>query len=370
MAIPFLDLKVINENYRIEWREAFERVLDSGQYILGGETERFEEEFASYCGARLAVGVGNGLDALTLVLKGWGIGPGDQVIVPANTFIATWLAVSSVGAEIVPVEPYFDGFNIDPQKIEDKITNKTRAIIPVHLYGELCDMDAILKIANSNNLYLLEDAAQAHGAVQNGKRSGSWGHAAAFSFYPGKNLGAIGDGGAITTSANELAEQLKKLRNYGSSKKYIHELQGVNSRLDELQSAFLRIKLRRLDESNNLRRAIAKRYNEGIEQSNGITLPKFKEDESHVWHLYVIQHEKRDVLKAELEKNGIYCGVHYPVPPHLQVAFKNLDLKHGDYSRTEKLHQTVLSLPISPVMSYEEVSRVIEATNEIARHIS
>jgi dTDP-4-amino-4,6-dideoxygalactose transaminase len=368
--IPFLDLKAINLQYREELIEVANKVIDSGWYVLGSETERFEEEFASYCGTQLAVGVGNGLDALTLVLKGWGIGPGDQVIVPANTFIATWLAVSSVGAEIVPVEPYIDGFNIDPTKIEDKINHKTRAIIPVHLYGELCDMDAILNIANLNNLYLLEDAAQAHGALQNGKRSGSWGHAAAFSFYPGKNLGAIGDGGAITTSSNELGERLKKIRNYGSSQKYIHEFQGVNSRLDELQAAFLRIKLRHLDRDNKVRRAIAKRYNEGIEQGNGITLPKFKEDESHVWHLYVIQHEKRDKLKEELEKNGINCGVHYPVPPYLQAAYKYLDLKHGEYLRTEKLHQTVLSLPISPVMTHDEVSRVIEVINKIARHMS
>jgi len=369
MVIPFLNLKAINEIYRTEYREAFERVLDSGQYILGGETEGFEAEFAAYCGVPSAIGVGNGLDALVLALKGWGIGPGDQVIVPANTFIATWLAVSSVGAEIVPVEPYFDGFNIDPKKIEDKINSKTRAIIPVHLYGELCDMEAILHIANSNNLHLLEDAAQSHGASQYGKKSGSWGHAAAFSFYPGKNLGAIGDGGAITTSSNELTDRLKKLRNYGSTQKYVHEFKGVNSRLDELQSAFLRVKLRHLDGDNKLRRAIAKRYNEEIERDNGITLPEFKGDDSHVWHLYVIQHAKRDKLKEGLERNGINCGVHYPLPPHLQAAYEYLQFNRSDHLRTEKLHQTTLSLPISPVMSFEDVSKVIEITNKIARSL-
>lgn len=369
MAIPFLDLKAINDIYRIKYEEALGRVLDSGQYILGVETEGFEEEFARYCGVPSAIGVGNGLEALTLVLKAWGIGPGDQVIVPTNTFIATWLAVSSVGAEIVPVEPYCDGFNIDPKKIEDKINSRTKVIIPVHLYGELCDMDAIVGIANANNLLLLEDAAQAHGAMRNGKRSGAWGHAAAFSFYPGKNLGAIGDGGAITTSGIELMDRLKKLRNYGAAKKYVHELAGVNSRLDELQSAFLRIKLRQLDEDNKLRQAIAKRYNEEIDGNNGIILPKFKEDKSHVWHLYVIQSEKRDKLKEGLEEVGVYTGIHYPVPPHLQAAYKYLDFKGEDFSRTEMLHKNVLSLPISPIMSNEDVSRVIERINKVSKSI-
>lgn len=367
--VPFLNLKAINENYRIEFRDALERVLNSGQYILGVETEKFEKEFANYCGVTSAVGVGNGLEALILTLKAWGIGPGDQVIVPTHTFIATWLAVSAVGAEIVPVEPGADSFNIDPNKIEENVNKKTKVIIPVHLYGEMCDMNAILEIAKANNIYVLEDAAQSHGALQNGKRSGSWGHAAAFSFYPGKNLGALGDGGVITTSTPELSDKLKKLRNYGSMHKYKHEFKGINSRLDEIQSAFLRIKLMHLDRDNNLRRKIAKRYNEEIEQKNGVTLPKFNDNDSHVWHLYVIQHMKRDELREKLELNGISTGIHYPIPPNKQDAYRYCDFKNTNFTRTEFLSKTILSLPISPIMSNEEVSRVIEVTNNITRNL-
>lgn len=369
MTIPLLDLKGINERYRIEHIRAFERFLDSGRYILGVETEKFEEDFARYCGINSAIGVGNGLEALTLVLKAWGIGPGDEVIVPTNTYIATWLAVSAVGAKIVPVEPCVDSFNIDPKKIEDKVSRKTKVIIPVHLYGELCDMDRILKIASLNKLLVLEDAAQAHGAVRNGKRSGSWGDASAFSFYPGKNLGALGDGGAITTSDIKLATTLKKLRNYGSDKKYIHELSGINSRLDELQSAFLSLKLKQLDSDNSIRKSIAKRYCEGIDTNNGVVLPNFVEDGSHVWHLYVIKHDKRDAIRAALGLMGIETGIHYPIPPHLQKAYADLPFNEGDFPISEKLHKTVLSLPISPVMSDESVEMVISKLNKILRSV-
>lgn len=362
--IPFLDLHSINSRDGEEFRAAFDRVLDSGRLVLGNETSHFESEFASYCGARHAIGVANGLDALILVLRAWGVGSGDEVIVPSNTFIATWLAVSAVGATIVPVEPDSSTYNIAADTVEAAITSKTKAVVPVHLYGKPADMPAINAVARSHGLKVLEDAAQAHGANISGQRVGSFGDAAAFSFYPGKNLGALGDGGAITTSDPDLANQLRMLRNYGSQVKYHHELTGVNSRLDELQSAFLRVKLRKLDADNARRGEIASRYNEGLADLAGLCLPSKTAACESVWHLYVVRHEKRAVLAEHLAARGIHTGIHYPTPPHLQGAYHHLGMQPGMLPIAEALHRTVLSLPMGPTMSEEDVCAVIEAVRE------
>jgi dTDP-4-amino-4,6-dideoxygalactose transaminase len=359
--IPFLDLKSINLRQRKEFHVALDRVLDSGWVVLGEETAAFEREFAAYCGTAHAVGVGNGLEALHLVLRAWGVGSGDEVIVPSNTYIATWLAVTYTGAVPVPVEPDEVSCNIDPLTIETAITPRTRAIVPVHLYGQPARMQAIMRIACARGIRVLEDAAQAHGAKCAGRRVGSLGHAAAFSFYPGKNLGALGDAGAVTTDDGNLAHRLRALRNYGSQVKYHNELVGYNSRLDELQAAFLRAKLPALDADNARRAEIAARYNAGLWAVPGLTLPRTSEGCEPVWHLYVVRHPQRDALARRLLDSGIGSMIHYPIPPHAQPAYRSLAITPGSLPIAERLHAQVLSLPMGPTMSDTEVDAVIEA---------
>jgi len=362
--IPFLDLKSINLASEHALTEAFARVLHSGYYIMGTELELFEAEYASFCGTRHCVGVGNCLDALHLILRGYGIGSGDEVIVPSNTYIASWLAVSYSGANPVPVEPVPETYNIDPEKIERAITSKTRAILAVHLYGKPADMDPIMEIAERYGLKVVEDAAQAHGALYRGRRAGALGDAAGFSFYPGKNLGALGDGGAITTNDAALAEKVRMLRNYGSKVKYHNELQGYNSRLDELQAAFLRVKLPYLDGQNKEREKIARLYNEGLRDVPGLTIPGMQEGERHVWHLYVIRVPDREGLASFLSRNGIGTLIHYPVPPHLQPAYASMGLAQGAYPISESIHSEVVSLPVWPGMKDEDVHFVIRKIRE------
>jgi dTDP-4-amino-4,6-dideoxygalactose transaminase len=359
--LPFLDLKSINLRQRKDFHAALDAVLDSGWLILGKQTEAFESEFARYCGTSHCIGVGNGLEALHLVLRAWGVGAGDEVIVPSNTYIATWLAVSQVGATPVPVEPDLVTYNIDPEKIEAAITPRTRAIIPVHLYGQTADMGAIMEIAERHQLKVLEDGAQAHGARVMGRRTGSLGHAAAFSFYPGKNLGALGDGGAVTTSDGDLSEKVRVLRNYGSRVKYYNEVQGYNSRLDELQSAFLRVKLPLLDSDNAHRAEIAGRYTAGLADIDGLQLPEVAPHCDHVWHLYVVRHPRRDELQKLLQDRGIGTMIHYPIPPHLQPAYAGLNLEKGTFPISETIHNQVLSLPISPTLTSQDTDQAITA---------
>ena len=358
--IRFLDLHRVNERFRGEMEEAFRRVLDRGWYLQGEENERFAADFARFCGVRRAIGVANGLDALRLIVKAYGIGPGDEVIVPANTFIATILAVSENGATPVPVEPDPRTFCIDPSRIEEAVTSRTRAIIAVHLYGQAADMAPICEIARRHGLKVIEDAAQAHGALYRGRRTGSLGDAAGFSFYPGKNLGALGDAGAVTTDDEELCERVKALGNYGSDRKYHHVAKGVNSRLDELQAAFLDIRLRALDADNARRREISRVYRSGIANPR-VALPVVADEQSHVWHLFVVRCDDRASLARHLEERGIQTNVHYPIPPHLQGAYA--EWKDRSYPVTEAIHREVLSLPISPVMEDDEVVQVIEAVN-------
>lgn len=360
MSVAFLDLKALHAALHGELGEAFGRVLASGWFVLGPELEAFEAEFASYCGVRHCIGVGNGLDALHLILKACGIGPGDEVIVPANTFIATWLAVSHCGARPVPVEPLPDTYNIDPQRIETAITPHTRAIMPVHLYGQPADMDPILAIAGKYGLKVIEDAAQAHGARYKGRRTGGLGHAAGFSFYPGKNLGALGDGGAITTNDDELAKRIRCLRNYGSEMKYRHELPGFNSRLDELQAAFLRVKLRHLDDWNARRREIASAYLVGL-SGTGLDLPRVPSWADTVWHLFVVRSRARQTLQASLATLGIQTLIHYPAPPHLQAAYRHLGLGEGSLPIAETMSREILSLPMDPFLTDADREKVIAA---------
>lgn len=365
MSIPFLDLKAVNQAHAAELEAAFKRVLDSGWYILGNETAQFEAAFASYCGAAQAIGVANGLDAIFLALKAAGIGPGDEVIVPSNTFIATWLAVSHCGATPVPVEPVEATYNLDPARIAAAITPRTKAIVPVHLYGQPADMDPIMALAAQHQLLVVEDAAQAHGARYHGRRTGQLGHAAAFSFYPGKNLGALGDGGAVTTSDAALAERIRTFRNYGSKVKYYNDVPGYNSRLDELQSALLAVKLPHLDADNARRRAIAAVYERELAGIPGLTLPQVPEWAEPVWHLYVVRHAQRDMLAKALAERGIGTIVHYPVAPHLQPAYAELGYKQGDFPLAEAIHREVLSLPIGPTMTLEQAAEVAAAIRQI-----
>lgn len=362
--IPFLDLKSINLRQKEDFQAALNEVLDSGWLILGKQTEAFEAEFASYCDANYCVGVANGLDALYLVLKAWGIGAGDEVIVPSNTYIATWLAVSQVGATPVPVEPDLFSYNIDANLIEAAITPRTRAIIPVHLYGQTANMEAIMTIASRHGLKVLEDGAQAHGATLNNRRAGSLGHAAAFSFYPGKNLGALGDAGAVTTNDLVLADKIRVLRNYGSHIKYQNDVQGYNSRLDELQSAILRKKLPYLDADNCHRKQIAARYSKGLSDLIGLILPSVSNGCEHVWHLYVVRHSKRDAIRKNLDKLGVGTLIHYPIPPHLQAAYGDLGFKEGSMPISEQIHREVLSLPMGPTMTIDEADTVIAAIRQ------
>lgn len=368
MQIPFLDLKETNLTHTAELEAAFSRVLHSGWYILGREVESFEQEFSAYCEAKHTIGVANGLDAIFLILKAYGIGPGDEVIVPSNTYIATWLAASHCGATPVPVEPDASTYNIDPAKIEAAITPRTKAIIAVHLYGQPADMDPINEIAARHGLKVIEDAAQAHGAFYKGRRVGVLGDAAAFSFYPGKNLGALGDGGAITTNDPELAQAVRVLRNYGSQKKYHNEVAGYNSRLDELQAALLRVKLKDLDAANKRRSEIAAAYLDKLQQATGIVLPAVPAWADPVWHLFVIRHPQRDALAEQLAADGIATMVHYPVPPHLQPAYAELNLGQGTFPVAEAIHREILSLPMGPTMTNEQVDAVCAAILRANEH--
>jgi dTDP-4-amino-4,6-dideoxygalactose transaminase len=362
--IPFLDLKVINAQYRDELVDACARVIDSGWYIDGTELEQFEQQFANYCGTEFAIGVANGLDALVLTLRAWKelgkLKDGDEVIVPSNTYIASILAISANNLTPILVEPCVDSFNIDPKKIETAITSRTKAILPVHLYGQLADMPAIMDVAKRHGLLVLEDSAQAHGASLDGKRAGSWGDASGFSFYPGKNLGALGDAGAITTSDKELADTLRALRNYGSHEKYKNLFQGVNSRLDEIQAAMLNVKLSHLDNEIAHRRKVANAYLEGL-NNKAIILPTKENDSAHVWHVFVIRCERRDELQKYLADNGVQTLIHYPVPPHQQPAYK--EWNDRIYPISESIHAEVLSLPIGPTLSIEDTNEIINAVN-------
>lgn len=360
--ISFLDLKAPYLELKQELDAAIARVVSSGWFIGGEEVDRFEAEYASYCGTAHAIGVANGLDALHLALRAMDVGPGDEVIVPSNTYIATWLAVSQCGAVPVPVEPDAHTFNIDPALIEAAITPRTKVILPVHLYGQPADMDPILLIARKHSLRVLEDGAQAHGARYKGKRLGSHGDAVAWSFYPGKNLGAMGDGGAITTNDPQIADRLRVLRNYGSRVKYVNEVQGYNSRLDPMQAAILGVKLVHLDEWNARRVAIAQRYSRNMADCE-LILPFVPEWAEPVWHLYVVQHPKRDALQKALAESGVATLIHYPIPPHLQLAYATLNYKQGDFPIAERVHQNVVSLPMGPTMSDHDVQHVIKAVN-------
>lgn len=362
--IPFLNLKYINAESRDELIEAITRVLDSGWYILGTEVEAFEASFATYCEAKHCVGVGNGLEALHLILRAYRIGPGDEVIVPANTYIATWLAVTHAGAIPVPVEPDERTYNIDPHKIEQAITTKTKAILPVHLYGQTADMDPITALARKYGLKVIEDCAQAHGARYKGRRAGGLGDAAGFSFYPGKNLGALGDGGAVTTNDPELAERIKVLRNYGSRVKYHNEALGFNSRLDELQAACLRVKLAKLDGWNDMRRNIALQYLRELSGQQGLTLPYVPEWAEPVWHLFVVRHSLRDQLQARLTEAGIGTMVHYPIPPHLQAVYSDFGYQQGAFPVSEAIHDTVFSLPMWQGIKEETITIVSNTLKE------
>lgn len=356
--IEFLNLKAVNAAHDVAIREAIGRVVDSGWYILGQETEAFEREFATYCGVKHCIGVANGLDALHLVLRAWGIGPGDEVIVPSNTFIATWLAVSQAGATPVPVEPDPRTYNLAPSLVEAAVTSRTKAILPVHLYGQPADMDPINEIAQRHGLKVLEDAAQAHGARYKGRRAGGLGDAAGFSFYPGKNLGALGDGGAVTTDDDALAATLRKLRNYGSTVKYHHELAGVNSRLDEIQAAVLRVKLRHLDMENDARRARAVDYLAAL-QGAPVVLPEVLPGAEPVWHLFVVCTERREALQAHLTAQKIGHLVHYPIACHLQKAYASATWPALPIA--ERLQSRVLSLPMAPYLTTADVETVAAA---------
>jgi dTDP-4-amino-4,6-dideoxygalactose transaminase len=358
MNIPFLDLKSPHDELHSELNAAFERVLNAGWYIQGAECKQFENEFAQYCQAAYCIGVGNGLDALHMILRGYGIGTGDEVIVPSNTYIATWLAVSYAGATPVPVEPDARTYNIDPALIEAAITSSTKAIIVVHLYGQPADMDVINVIAKKHQLKVIEDAAQSHGARYKGRRVGSLGDAAGFSFYPGKNLGAIGDGGAVTTNDPVLADKVRVLGNYGSQVKYHNEFKGYNSRLDELQAAFLRAKLPVLDTWNAHREAYAMQYLNQLDSST-MVLPYVPDWAQPVWHLFVVRSQQRNNLQKQLSNAGIGTMIHYPIPPHLQPAYADLGYARGDFPIAEVIQSEVLSLPMWPHLGMENAAKVI-----------
>jgi dTDP-4-amino-4,6-dideoxygalactose transaminase len=362
--VPFLDLKSINLTYQVELKKALDEVLSSGWFILGNQVKLFERELADYCGVKHCIGVANGLDALILILEGYkemgALAEGDEVIVPSNTYIASILAVSKAGLVPVLVEPDISTYLIDVQKIEEKLTGKSKAILPVHLYGQLCNMSAINEIAVKYSLKIIEDSAQSHGAIQAGKRSGNLGDASGFSFYPGKNLGALGDGGAVTTNDDQLAETIKALRNYGSHVKYQNLFKGINSRLDELQAAFLRIKLKQLDVITEQRRKVAQFYLEQIKNPL-VTIPSVVSNESHVWHLFVIRVSNRNDFQNYLFSNGIQTVIHYPIPPHKQPAYKEWGTWR--FPLSEQIHKEVISLPISEVISKEEQQKVVEVIN-------
>ena len=358
-SVPFLDLALLHQTIREPLDEAYHRVVDSGCFIMGPELDAFEYEFAQYCEVKHCIGVGNGLEALHLLLRAYGIGPGDEVIVPSNTFIATWLAVTQCGATPVPVEPNISTHNIDPALIDNAITSRTRAIIPVHLYGQPADMDPITVLAAKHGLVVIEDAAQAQGARYKGRRAGSLGDAAATSFYPGKNLGALGDGGAVLTNDDAIADKVKRLRNYGSTIKYQHDFAGYNSRLDEMQAAFLRVKLSVLDRWNSRRVEIATQYSKLLGGLD-IDLPYVPEYAEPVWHLYVIRSKQRNELRKHMDQQGVSTVIHYPIPPHRQTCYQGFNTHNLHIA--EMLSNEVLSLPMSPSMSSDKfcfVSRTI-----------
>jgi dTDP-4-amino-4,6-dideoxygalactose transaminase len=357
--IPFLDLKAPYQELREELDEAYHRVMASGWYILGEEVESFEQEFAAYCGVKHCIGVGNGLEALHLILRAYDIGPGDEVIVPSNTYIATWLAVSYAGARPVPVEPDERTYNLNPKQIEAAITPKTRAVVVVHLYGQTAEMDAINALARKYGLRVVEDAAQAHGARYHTRRAGSLGDAAGWSFYPGKNLGALGDAGAVTTQEDDLADKIRALRNYGSKVKYHNVVKGYNSRLDEFQAAFLRVKLKYLDEWNARRAHLARLYCELLKNTD-LILPFVPPNMQAAWHLFVVRTHQREHLQEYLQANGIGTLIHYPVPPHLQPAYQDLGLPAGSFPISERIHEEVLSLPMGPHLSTMQLENVVD----------
>ena len=364
--IHFLNLRKLNQPFEVAFQKKMKQFLDGGWYILGNEVKQFETDFASYCGTKHCIGVGNGLDALVLIFKAYihlgKLEKGDEVIVPANTYIASVLAI--LQADLVPVlvEPRLETFNINPEEIEAKITSKTKAILPVHLYGQLCEMKAINEIAQKHNLLVIEDAAQAHGSqFSENEKAGNLSHASAFSFYPGKNLGALGDGGAITTNDDELAEVLFSMRNYGSKVKYENEIIGVNSRLDELQAAFLNIKLKQLDSENEFRRSMAKRYLSEIKNEK-IIMPSWDLSQNHVFHLFVIRTSNRLELQNFLKENGIETMIHYPIPPHKQKALSNWN--NLSFPITEKIHDEVLSIPLNSGLKASEIQHIITILNQ------
>lgn len=362
--VPFLSLKDITDSFQPELDEAVLHAIRSGWYILGDEVKSFETEFAKYCGVRHCIGVANGLDALILILRAYMelgmMSEGDEVLVPSNTYIATMLAISANDLIPVPVEPNRGTFLMDPDCIEACLTSKTKAIMPVHLYGQVCDMRSIRALSERHGLLIIEDSAQSHGAVQDGGRAGSLGDASGFSFYPGKNLGALGDGGAVTTNDDRLATCVRTIANYGSNVKYVNLYKGINSRLDEIQAAVLRVKLRRLDTDNEARRMVAEKYIEGI-KTPAVTLPSVVERNGHVWHLFVVRCKTRDKLKDYLNSKGIQTLIHYPIPPHRQEAYA--EWSERSYPVSESIHAEVLSLPMSPLLIDSEIEHVITSVN-------
>jgi dTDP-4-amino-4,6-dideoxygalactose transaminase len=357
--IEFMNLKKINAVYEPEIQGAFREVLDSGQYILGKQLDAFEKEYAAYCGVNHCIGVASGMDALRLILQAYDFSDQDEIIVPANTYIATILAIAQSGCKPVLVEPDLSSYNIDPYKIEERITKKTKAILPVHLYGQLCDMVSIRKLADQYGLKVLEDASQAHGSVIEIGKAGALGDAAAFSFYPTKNLGCLGDGGAITTNDDMLAKKIRYIRNYGSLEKNKHQYKGFNSRLDEIQAAILRIKLRYLDDENETRRHIANYYIAHI-KNRKIIVPEFS-GQRHVFHIFAVRTENRDLLQSHLRSNGVQTAIHYPTPPHMQGAY--MEWKDLSFPITEQIHKEILSIPAHISLSSEEMLKIVEAVN-------
>lgn len=369
MKVPFLDFVRPYEELKAELHEAFERLMRSGWYVLGKEVLAFEEEFATYCGVNHCVGVGNGLDALHLILRAYGVGPGDEVIVPSNTYIATWLAVSHAGATPVPVEPDLCTYNIDPLRIEEAISPRTKAIIPVHLYGAPADMDPIMILADKYELKVIEDNAQAQGALYKGKRTGSFGHAAGNSFYPGKNLGAYGDAGAVTTNDSDTADKIRVLRNYGSRVKYHNEVKGYNSRLDEMQAALLRVKLRHLDNWNKRRSAVAALYRDKMVDAPNLVLPAIISFANPVWHLFVVRHPRRDLFQKRLTEAGIETLIHYPIPPHLADAYRDMPSHTGKLPLAEEIAATIMSLPIGPHLSDNQIEKIISSIGQACKEV-
>lgn len=358
--VKFLDLHKINERFRSEIDGRIKQILDSGWYLLGEQDKTFETDFAKFCGTKHCIGCANGLDALNLIIRGFGFGQGDEIIVPANTYIASILAISENGCTPVLVEPDINTYNINPNLIEEKITDKTKAIMVVHLYGQAVQMDKIWELAKKYNLKVIEDSAQAHGALYKGKRTGNLSDASGFSFYPGKNLGCLGDGGCITTNDDELAGKIRAIANYGSHKKYCHIYKGINSRLDEIQAAVLDVKLPHLDDDNNRRRKIAKYYRENIKNPK-IILPQTYDEKAHVWHVFAVRTKNRNEFQDYLKQNDIQTLIHYPTPPHKQEAYK--EWNNLSYPISEEIHNTIISIPISPVMTDTEIKRVVEVIN-------